>query len=219
MCALTLYTLKHGLIDDFSRDRFPSRVSAWLDQTLSMEAVGTHFGFVLRGPAQLCCDSGRFTVGHGLYFSVPGAMQITSGRGIVFTRLSYRGFFYLGGPIEPEGRLRYIDGCSDSLLIPPVQFGDPCLNLLHLPDGVRQTPHTHPSLRAGVVVGGTGRCITADGQFDLSSGTAFMIRAEGLHCFHTDQQPLAVVAYHPDSDYGPTHENHPMINRTIVAEI
>ena len=27
---------------------------------------------------------------------------------------------------------------------------------------------------------------------------------------------MAVIAYHPDSDFGPTHEVHPMINRTIV---
>jgi hypothetical protein len=26
-----------------------------------------------------------------------------------------------------------------------------------------------------------------------------------------------VIAYHPDSDFGPTHENHPMVNRTIVT--
>jgi len=27
---------------------------------------------------------------------------------------------------------------------------------------------------------------------------------------------MRVIAYHPDSDFGATHEDHPMINRTIV---
>jgi hypothetical protein len=27
---------------------------------------------------------------------------------------------------------------------------------------------------------------------------------------------MVVMAYHPDSDFGPEDENHPMINRTIV---
>jgi hypothetical protein len=30
---------------------------------------------------------------------------------------------------------------------------------------------------------------------------------------------MVVVAYHPDSDYGPTHEAHPMINRTVVRGV
>ena len=27
---------------------------------------------------------------------------------------------------------------------------------------------------------------------------------------------MDVIAYHPDSDFGPQDEDHPMINRTIV---
>jgi hypothetical protein len=30
---------------------------------------------------------------------------------------------------------------------------------------------------------------------------------------------MLVVAYHPESDYGPTHEAHPMINRTMVGGV
>jgi quercetin dioxygenase-like cupin family protein len=95
--------------------------------------------------------------------------------------------------------------------------GDPCLNLLYLPPGTRQTPHTHPSLRVGLVVRGAGRCLSPAGPVALAPGRAFVIRAGAPHCFHTDDEPLAVVAYHPDSDFGPTHEDHPMINRTVTA--
>ena len=27
---------------------------------------------------------------------------------------------------------------------------------------------------------------------------------------------MDVIAYHPDSDWGPTHREHPMLNRTLV---
>jgi hypothetical protein len=43
-----------------------------------------------------------------------------------------------------------------------------------------------------------------------------VIHANGLHSFATKDEPMRVIAYHPDSDFGPTHEDHPMINRTMV---
>ena len=49
--------------------------------------------------------------------------------------------------LETVGRLRYIDGCSDTLLICPPRVGEPCLNHLHIPPHTDQTPHTHPSAR------------------------------------------------------------------------
>ena len=151
-----------------------------------------------------------------MYFAVPGELQIAQGKGILVTRLGHRGFFHLGGPIEEIGRLRYIDGCTDSLLISPPLLGDPCLNLLHIPPGTRQTAHTHPSIRVGLVVRGSGECATPNARYSLRPGLGFVIAADALHSFHTNHEPLLVIAYHPDSDFGPTHECHPMVNRTIV---
>ncbi|CAK9039017.1 unnamed protein product [Durusdinium trenchii] len=37
-----------------------------------------------------------------------------------------------------------------------------------------------------------------------------------IHSFHTDSDELNVIAYHPDTDWGPMDENHPMLNRTWV---
>jgi hypothetical protein len=216
MASFTSYPLRHGLLEDLRADTFPTVLSAWVDHTLPLSPSGTHFGFVHAGPATLHCPSGTFTVGSGMYFAVPGAMHVAGGTGLVITRLGYEGFFHLGGPVEATGRLRYIDGCTDSLLVAPVQKGDPCLNLLHLPPGTRQTAHTHPSLRIGLVVRGAGQCVTPEGCVALVPGLAFIIRTGALHCFHTDDEPLVVLAYHPDSDFGPTHEDHPMINRTLV---
>jgi mannose-6-phosphate isomerase-like protein (cupin superfamily) len=127
----------------------------------------------------------------------------------------------IGGAIdENKGRLKYIDGCTDSLLVPPVKLGDPCLNALYFPAEIDQTTHTHPSMRVGVVVSGNGECVTEDEVIHLIPGMVFIIHEEGLHKFRTlGSKGMVVVAYHPDSDFGPEDEHHPMINRTIVDGI
>jgi quercetin dioxygenase-like cupin family protein len=210
--------MTHGRVENLSQNEFPTLVWAWTGDRLAVDEPGTHFGFVYAGAAVLRCSAGVFPLKTGMYFAVPGELSIEQGSGMIVSRLGFRGLFHLGGPVENVGRLRYIDGCTDSLLIPPVTRGDPCLNLLHLPPGTRQSPHTHPSLRAGMVFRGEGYCATAEHSIELSPGQIFVIRAGGLHSFHTRSSSLLVLAYHPDSDFGPTHENHPMVNRTMIAE-
>ena len=217
--VFSLLPWNRGLMADLSADPFPTTVSGWEGDPLVLAAGATHFGFVLQGPARLECISGSFALCNGMYFAVPGRATLRDGHGLVMTRLGYRGFPHFGGPIEERGRLRYLDGCTDSLLVPPVLRGDPCLNLLHLPPHTRQTMHTHPSLRVGVVVRGVGECVTPEGIRPLQSGHAFLIPAQLQHCFHTAAAELVVIAYHPDSDFGPTDEVHPMINRTILREV
>ena len=131
------------------------------------------------------------------------------------------GLMSVGGPAENEGRLKYIDGCTDSLLIPPIMLGDPCLNLLYFPPDIDQTAHTHPSDRIGIVMSGKGKCVAwQDGveeSIDLVAGMIWVIHTDGVHKFQTPYgESMRVLAYHPDSDYGPTHQFHPMLNRTIV---
>jgi len=202
---------------DLRQDAFPSRVQTWDASEMELFGDGTSFGFLQDGEATLTCELGKFPLRAGMYFSLPQAGRVEGqGRGLVITQLNYQGLFQLGGPVEEQGRLQYIDGCTDTLLISPVRWGDPCLNLLHIPPGTEQTQHTHPSFRAGVIVSGHGQCITPSGDFELSPGLAFVIPAEGLHSFHTQEEALRVIAYHPDSDFGPTDEAHPMINRTII---
>lgn len=214
------FQLAHGNLAEMTDDAFPSRLSAWRDSALELPQNGTHFGYVHKGSAKLEAAAGIFTLRHGMYFAAPSSCRVGgSGQGIVITRLGYYGMFSLGGPLESSGRLRYIDGCTDSLLIPPQMLGDPCLNALYFPARISQTEHTHPSARIGLVVDGAGECLTSEGTFSLYPGLVFIIRAEGRHSFRTTEKELIVVAYHPDSDYGPTHEAHPMINRTIVRGV
>jgi len=45
------------------------------------------------------------------------------------------------------------------------------------------------------------------------------IPAGCLHSFFTTDSSLDVIAWHPDSDFGPTHDDHPMVNLTLVDGI
>lgn len=156
------------------------------------------------------------TLGAGCYAQVPGGALLRGGAGFVIYTPEYAGLPQLGGPAEEAGRLRYIDGCSDSLLVCPSKIGEPCLNLLHLPAGIHQTAHTHPSDRIGIILRGGGECRTPEETVALRPGMFWYIPAGGVHSFHTAHDSLDVFAWHPDSDFGPSHDAHPMLNRTIV---
>ncbi len=220
--AFTPLPWQHGLLADLAGDPFPAEVRGLLG-TRTWQPVSqadTAFGFVAAGVAELQTDTFSAALPSGHYFSAPGAFRLTGLRDdtrvLWVTRQGYRGFGSLGGPIEGTGRLRYIDGCTDSLLIPPVVYGDPCLNLLHIPAGTRQSQHTHPSFRSGLIVSGHGRCVTPEGAAILEPGLPFLIPAHARHSFHTDAHDLLVIAFHPDSDFGPTDAVHPMVNRTLL---
>lgn len=198
---------------------YPTTLYAWTGELLELNVDGAFFGFVFEGVAEIFTRSGSFKLSEGMYFTANEHVRVRGGKGIVMAREGHRSLFQIGGPVEQKGRLKYIDGCTDSLLIPPVKLGDPCLNLLYFPPGIDQTAHTHPSDRIGVICSGRGECETPDGIIPLTPGTMFRIPYEGMHKFRTTDSEMRVIAYHPDSDFGPEDENHPMINRTIVDGI
>jgi len=211
------FELRHGWLTETTGPH-ASRLSGWRNEVLQLAEDGTHFGYVHESIATLTVPYGTFVLSAGMYFAAPARCTIGgAGSGIVFTRLGYYGVFSIGGPIESEGRLRYIDGCTDSLLISPQLYGDPCLNALYFPSGVSQTEHPHPSVRLGLIAQGSGECRTPTARYPLSPGVAFIIRENARHSFATSDDSLVVIAYHPDSDYGPTDAVHPMINRTIIT--
>jgi hypothetical protein len=168
------------------------------------DAVNPGDGFVLRGER---------------WFATPGGCRLhvhPRSRVVISQRVGYHGMRAFGGPLEAKGRLKYIDGCSDSILMPPPLLGDPVLNHLHFPGGIEQTEHVHPSTRSGAVARGPGWCETPYGQSRLIPGLVFHIPTNGKHRFLTSHDEMDVIAYHPDSDWGPTDEEHPMVNRTWV---
>ncbi|MFL9999009.1 cupin domain-containing protein [Paraburkholderia sediminicola] len=205
-------------------DVLADALSAWADDLAVSKPDATHFGYVHEGAVRLEHHGHAWTLRAGQYFCVPGrfALRARDSRGIVMHCRDYRGLFMIGGPIEHKGRLRYIDQCSDTTLVQPVRRGDPCLNLLYFPPGVVQTAHTHPSDRIGLILSGRGACIArndgSDETIALEAGMIFCIHAGGRHHFATDRvgDEMRVLAYHPDSDCGPTDDDHAMINRTIV---
>jgi quercetin dioxygenase-like cupin family protein len=208
--------LRAGLDVTFSGAQ-PVRVRAWQRSGLTLEREATHYLYVFEGTATLRARGAAFPLQAGMYAAaLDGAIE-GQGTGLVVSHASFTGLFQVGGPIEAQGRLRYIDGCTDSLLIAPALRGDPCLNHLHIPAGTRQSRHTHPSLRVGVIARGMGSCVTAQREYPLHAGLAFVIPPDAAHSFWTGGDSLDVVVYHPDSDTGPTHEDHPMINRTILS--
>ena len=214
------FRLVDGRCYDRSADEFPCRIQATSREPMVL-AAGTHYGYVAQGSYQITHASGVFTLRAGMYFSLAGQVQCVALDGeelselLVITRIDYNGLNQWGGPIEDRGRLGYIDGCMDTLLIAPPVLGDPCLNILYIPPH-EQTQHTHPSLRAGVIVSGSGYCRTPYGDQLLTPGLGFILPAQAQHSFHTTNEGLRVIAWHPDSDTGPRHDDHPMLNRTMV---
>ncbi|HEY3330590.1 MAG TPA: cupin domain-containing protein [Capsulimonadaceae bacterium] len=208
-----------GKLLDLSNTEFPTEVWGWSDGLLQLPENATHYGMLIDGLATLVAGGRRYPLEAGMFFAAPGACAVEGdgSRGLVISRLGYTGLFQVSGPIESTGRLTYIDGCSDTLLVAPPVLGDPCLNYLHMPPHTDQSAHTHPSDRIGVIVRGSGECRTPGGRQALSAGMAWRIPTGCLHSFFTAESSLDVLAWHPDSDFGPTDTNHPMINRTFLA--
>jgi hypothetical protein len=205
--------IRHGLLLDLDA----VQIWGWNEECLTLPDGATSYGMVTHGRSVLRDVWGGGELGQGMFFALPDPGSVRGGAGLVIALSGYRGLRQIGGPLETVGRLRYIDGCSDTLLICPPRVGEPCLNHLHIPPHTDQTPHTHPSARIGVILHGTGECRTPDGVFPLRSGMGWYIPSGCLHSFFTEETALDVVAWHPDSDFGPRDDDHPMINRTVIA--
>lgn len=192
-----------------------------------IETRGAVFGYVSEGTVMMRDYTHNLepvTLVAGQYFAVSAPVTFLfnpdePARLVAIHTTDFVPLRTIGGPVEPKGRLRYIDRCSDTLLISPPRLGDPCLNLLHFPPGIHQTAHTHPSVRCGAIASGAGFCIDGDGnRLDLLPGMMWIIPKDVVHSFHTADSGdnLNVIAFHPDTDWGPEDETHPMLNRTWV---
>ncbi len=250
---------KHGDTLDAMDTPYPCRMIIVGKPQLLDIPNATAYGYVIEGDAIV---EGRLEptdigeerafvsarVREGAYFSLSRRVAIEPSQGALLAIIIRYGF--IGQPhigaIEKVGRLSYIDGCSDTLLIPPPRMGDPCFNFLHFPKGVVQTQHIHPTIRAGIVARGNGYAYQlaskyADGWIKpLTKGCVFILDPQEIHSFRTDRrideeykidngklpggedykempaEEMDVIAFHPDSDFGPTDTNHPMLNRTYI---
>lgn len=180
--------------------------------------AGTNSILCLSGVVRLTDGHGLVSITRGMYAVIPSecTIETENGLAVAIHFPEAHGFRQFGGPIESTGRLTYIDGCTDTLLVCPPRLGAPCLNHLHIPAGTDQSFHTHPSDRLGAILSGGGWCDTPNGTFELAAGVAWYIPTGCEHRFRTESASLDVIAWHPDSDFGPTDDNHPMINRTVL---
>jgi len=174
------------------------------------------------GQSSLEIDGKTYNLESGQYFGLGVRESLTAnaaGKLFIVIRLGYLVPNTIGW-VESTGRLSYIDGCSDSLLVYPARLGDPSLNLLYFPPGIDQSFHRHPSIRLGCVINGSGIAESGDvhniTSQQLENGTAFCLGEQERHRFKTVDTSMTVIAFHPDGDWGPTDHNHTMLNRTYL---
>src|ERR1041385_7441813 len=143
--SFTPLVIRTGLLLDLSADVYPTLVYGWHGAALTLPSDATHYGIVTEGESVLRDRHGAFRLQAGMFFVCPSkcVVESESGRGLVISRPGYRGLWQIGGPLETEGRLQYIDGCTDSLLVSPPRLWQPRLNHLHIPPHTNQSPHTH----------------------------------------------------------------------------
>lgn len=189
---------------------------------VSAKEIGwaTMFGFSF-GNTTITVGEEEYNFEKNQYFSIPvhnedvGLYCYSCDVFVVF-RLGFIGHNLAGKQnINLPGKLSYIDGCSDSLLVYPPRLGDPSLNYLHFPENINQSFHTHPSIRIGCVIDGFGISDTTE-PLELMPKTFFCLDEHELHRFRTAGSTMKIIAFHPDGDWGPTDENHTMLNRTYI---
>lgn len=133
-----------GSGDEISLDEI--EVQTWNGGSIDLRADSSLFITVLDG--EMAIDNGGLKASLAVccYGAFPGGTQISgTGNAVIVSSVNYKCMALFGGPLEIDGRLRYVDGCTNSLLLAPPVKGEPCLNFLNLPTGTHQTPHTHPT--------------------------------------------------------------------------
>lgn len=187
--------------------------------TLNLTGKSVYF-FIQEGSIEFSRNSSTYKLGPGHYGSQTDLTSLIVHKNsyafIIISPARFKPLNTIGGPVESLGRLKYIDGCSDTILLPPATLSEPCLNYLHFPENTKQTMHNHPSFRFGIVTKGNGMSVSENEENPLMEGDIFFIPPFFNHKFDTSQSIMDVIAFHPDSDWGPTDEVHPMINRTWV---
>lgn len=117
------------------------------------------------------------------------------------------------------GNLSYMDGGTNTTAINPGRLGDPVINYVHFPANMYQTLHTHPSHRIGMILRGKGKIELDNNEFfSIDEGEVFYMRRNCLHNFITEEEPVVLFVFAPDSGTGPTDEINPLKIRTYVGQ-
>jgi hypothetical protein len=206
-----------NVVIDRTDSMYPCTLHKVTNGKVEVPANSTVYGFVLEGIA-IVSDSK--TIEKHEFFSINSHYKSKSisfnGVGVIIVKYGFHGQNVFGGPVEKQGRLCYINHCSDSLLVYPPRMGDPSMSLLHFPENIIQDFHTHPSFRLGVIFRGKGYAESNTSKYDLVSGAVFCMEEQEVHRFVTEDSLLSVISFHPDGDWGPTDHDHTLLNRTYL---
>lgn len=217
---MILFEKSSSDIIDVRNTMYPSFAQMLVNSVKQIDcSYSTVYGFSY-GNSNVEIDGDIYALKAGEFFSIPVRENkptfSTQSSVFIVVRMGFIGQHVIG-KIEKTGRLSYIDGCSDTMLVYPPRFGDPSLNYLHFPSNINQSFHTHPSIRIGIVVDGEGYSTLQDKEIKLSTGCIFSLEEQELHRFRTENTHMNIIAFHPDGEWGPTDENHTMLNRTYLA--
>jgi len=195
---------------------YPTELQKITNGTFTLKPHSTIYGFVLDGVVKI--KDTKVMEKHEFFsFSPEFSSSLTiEGTAIIITRHGFKGQTVLGGPIEKQGRLCYINHCSDSLLVYPPRMGDSSMSFLHFPPGIVQDFHTHPSFRIGIIFRGKGYAEGKNKKYLLEPGVVFCMEEQEVHRFVTEDEELSVISFHPDGDWGPTDHDHTLLNRTYL---
>lgn len=120
----------------------------------------------------------------------------------------------------PKGNLSYMDGGTNTTAVNPGRLGLPVINYVHFPAGMKQTLHTHPSQRIGLILSGKGEIELDNGvMFPIKEGDCWVMERNVLHNFMCNQgEDVTLFVFSPDSGTGPTDEINPLKVRTYVGQ-
>jgi quercetin dioxygenase-like cupin family protein len=156
-------------------------------------------------------------------FTVNNHFTIKCGAGTAAV-IWYRGLHLLESryyvqDILDMGNLSYMDGGTNTTAVNPGRLGDPVINYVHFPAGMKQTLHTHPSHRVGMVLKGRGLIELDNNEFPLQQGDVFFMQRNVLHNFMCPySEDVVLFVFAPDSGTGPTDEVNPLKIRTYVGQ-
>jgi quercetin dioxygenase-like cupin family protein len=121
---------------------------------------------------------------------------------------------------NPKGNLSYMDGGTNTTAVNPGRLGLPVINYVHFPAGMKQTLHTHPSQRIGLILSGKGEIeLDNNVMFPIKAGDCWVMERNVLHNFMCNKgEDVTLFVFSPDSGTGPTDEVNPLKVRTYVGQ-
>ena len=206
-----------------TRDRWPLKLTKLeAGESRAFDATSGTYYVMLRN-ASYFSDKANFETVNAA-FCVNSHFTIKCGSGSSAVVVEYVGLhllesrYYVQDKLD-MGNLSYMDGGTNTTAVNPGRLGDPVVNYVHFPAGMYQTLHTHPSHRVGTVLKGNGKIeLDNNEMFDIKEGDCFFMQRNVLHNFITDQEPVILFVFAPDSGTGPTDEVNPLKIRTYVGQ-